>query len=272
MHKSLNATVTFGMVNVPVGVTPGASDKTISFSTLHRKCGQPVKTFKECQTCGDHHLTDADTVKGYKVAKNQYVTFEPDLIEGLKAERSPAIRIERFVRFKEIDPILFLKTYHLTPPEREVFAKPYVLLMQAMEREGLAGVGSASPWGKEYPCVVYVRDGLLALNTLWCHDEVRDASDGKQYVEGVRISQAEAELADTLLRQMTQPFDMLQLRSESRTRIENVIDEAIRGETPQIIEPEPEPEATTDLLAGLRASIEAATPAKPKRKRTTAKA
>lgn len=271
MHNSVNASVVFGLTTVQVGVTPAAAEKSISFTTLHRKCGTKVTTQKECVTCGETHLSPDDLVSGYKYAKDQYVTFEKDMIAALKAERAPIIQIEQFVHLAEVPATAYKKTYYLTPPERAILAKPYVLLHDALDRERLAGVGRAALWGKERPCAIYALNGLLHYSTLFCGDELRDDTEAKKRLDAVTVSQDEIALADEFLRLLTVPFEPSLLHSESRTRIEEVVDARIQGieVAPSTAEAEPEP--TEDILASLRASIEAAKPkSKPRRAKTKA--
>ena len=70
-------------------------------------------------------------------------------------------------------PIYFDKTYFLGPGGEED-AKPYALLRDAMEDAGKAAIASFVMRGKEYLAAVRADGGLLALETLFFADEVRD--------------------------------------------------------------------------------------------------
>jgi non-homologous end joining protein Ku len=72
-----------------------------------------------------------------------------------------------------------VELYSATEPHRPAFqfeeaAKPYTLLRDAMEDSGKAAIASFVMRGEEYLAAVRADGGLLALETLFFADEVRD--------------------------------------------------------------------------------------------------
>src|SRR5438045_9170500 len=66
------ATISFGLVSVPVNIYSSSESKTsVSFNMLHKKCGSRLKQQYICTKDGDTVSRD-DTVKGYAIAKDQY--------------------------------------------------------------------------------------------------------------------------------------------------------------------------------------------------------
>jgi Ku70/Ku80 beta-barrel domain len=54
-----------------------------------------------------------ETVKGYEIARDEYVRFEPDELKALEQASSSALVIDTFVPEGAIDPVYFEKTYYL---------------------------------------------------------------------------------------------------------------------------------------------------------------
>src|SRR5881394_1435895 len=76
------ATISFGLVSVPVNIYSSSESKTsVSFNMLHKKCGSRLKQQYLCTKDGDV-VTRDETVKGYEFAKDQYVVLTA---EELKA-------------------------------------------------------------------------------------------------------------------------------------------------------------------------------------------
>jgi Ku70/Ku80 beta-barrel domain len=64
-----------------------------------------------------------ETVKGYEIAKDEYVRFEPEELKTLEQAFSSALVIDSFVPEGAIDPVYFEDTYYL-PVLEEGEARP----------------------------------------------------------------------------------------------------------------------------------------------------
>jgi DNA end-binding protein Ku len=73
-----SATISFGLVNVPVKLySSSESAATVSFNMVHKSCGTRVKQQYVCPK--DNVVVEKDEiVKGYEFAKGQYVLFTPE--------------------------------------------------------------------------------------------------------------------------------------------------------------------------------------------------
>ena len=151
MRVSVNAHLSFGMVNVPVGVSPSTSRHSeISFKTLHAACTAPIKQDKSCSSCGKEHLNPEEIVKGFEVVKGNYVTFTEAELAELLPERSPIIKVETFMPAGSLNlSVLSENGYWLVPSD--AFIAPYAVLVDAMTRDqagrgrNLLSVGERPP-------------------------------------------------------------------------------------------------------------------------------
>src|SRR5439155_14348217 len=166
-----NGSLSFGLVTIPVGLAPATKPKArssdVSFRTLHRECGTPIKQKRWCP-CHEREVSADEIVKGWEVAKGQFVIVEDADLEALEQQSdSRSIEIAQFVRLEEVDPIFFDRTYFLVPGSAPAARRPYVLLLEAMTEMGVAALGKLVMRGTEYICLIRAKDDALGLETLF---------------------------------------------------------------------------------------------------------
>ena len=150
MRTTWNGSVSFGLVSIPVGLAPAtkpaARQSDVSFRLLHRECGSPIKQKRWCPV-HERDVESDELVKGWEVAKGQFVTVEEADLEAIEQhDTSRSIEISRFVRLEEVDPVYFDRTYFLVPAGAEAQRRPYVLLLEAMKEAASPRSGaSCSP-------------------------------------------------------------------------------------------------------------------------------
>ena len=115
----------------------------------------------------------ADIVKARDVGDGAYVVVEQQKLADIAPGRSRSIDITTFVDLDEIDPVFFQKTYWLAPTE-EQYGHAYGLLRHALAKTNRASIATFVMRGQEYLTAVRADDKLLALETLYFADEIRD--------------------------------------------------------------------------------------------------
>ena len=158
MRTSWNGSLSFGLVSIPVGLAPAtkpaARQSDVSFRLLHRECSTPIKQKRWCPT-HDREVTQDEIVRGFEVAKGQFVIVEDAELEAIeRADDSRSIEITRFVKLEDVDPIYFDRTYFLVPASTEAQRRPYVLLLEAMRQTESAALGRFVRSGRESLCLV----------------------------------------------------------------------------------------------------------------------
>ncbi len=268
MRTTWNGAISFGLVTIPIGLAiatePRAKASDVTFRTLHRECGTPIKQKRWCPV-HEREVGPDELVKGWEVAKGQFVTIEDDELEAIQLESSPSIEIERFVRLEEVDPVYFDRTYYLAPSSQPAARRPYVLLLAAMRETNMAALGRFVLRGAEKICLIRPYGNALALETLFLAEDIRSKAEIEEAVEGVEVKDAELDLARQVIASLAGSFEPDSLESHYRRSLHDML-EAKRGGEP-IVQPQPVPEATpsADLLEALRASIaEAKKPAAKK--------
>jgi DNA end-binding protein Ku len=249
--------LSFGLVTIPVELYSATEAHRPAFHQFEEGTGDRIRYQRVNERTGDE-VGYADIVKGADTGGGNYVMLDQDELDSVAPGRSRALDIHTFVDLDEIDAIYFDKTYFLGPGGEEA-AKPYALLRDAMEDSGKAAIASFVMRGKEYLAAVRADGGLLALETLFFADEVRDPRAEIDNLPGrARPSREEARMARQLVDSMSGPWTPSDYRDTYTDRVNDLI-EAKKSE--KEFQPAAEPPAATnvsDLTAVLQASVDAA--------------
>ncbi len=244
--------ISFGMVSIPVALYTAAQSKDLSFNMLHKECHSRIKQVRRCPV-DEVDLEPSDIVKGFEYAKGQYVILTDEDFEKVSVPSKHTIEVTAFVDAGEIDPVYYEKTYYLQPEELGV--KPYALLMRAMEEKGLTALGKISFRNREHLCAMRPSDGKIILETLYYADEVQVEKPKK--VSDVELSERELGMAYSLIDLLSEHFQPEKYEDEYRVALMELIEAKLSGQE-IVTTPEHHEEKTVDLLAALKASIEAA--------------
>jgi DNA end-binding protein Ku len=169
------------------------------------------------------------------------------------------IELTSFVKQAEIDPVYFERTYYLEPDQ--VGLKPYALLMRALKTKQVSAMAKVALRNKESLCVLRPSEhNILMLETLYYPDEIRTAD--LPAAPEVMVSQPELNMALSLVEMLEEPFEPKKYHDDYRGALLEVI-EAKRTGTEMVAQPDVPLPQTVDLMAALKASLEAARKTKP---------
>ena len=253
MRTIWNGSISFGLVNIPIGLALATQRNDVAFRTLHRECGTPIKQKRWCP----HHEREVEPeelVKGWEVAKGEFVIVEESDLEAVALTRSQSIDILRFVKLADVDPVYFDRTYYLAPASADAARRPYVLLLRAMQETGMAAVGKFVLWGKENLCLIRAQGETLAMETLFFADDVRNKAEIEEAVEATELRKAELQLAEQVIESLVGEWKPEDFENEYRRDLKSMLDAKLAGE--QISRPEPVAETPViDLMEALRRSV-----------------
>jgi DNA end-binding protein Ku len=251
-----SGSVSFGLVNVPVKLVTATSSKDVRFHQLHASDGARINQRRVCSADGEE-VEYGDIVKGYDLGGGNYVVVEPDELASIDPESSRTLDIEEFVDLDEIDPLYFDHSYYLLPDDRA--AKPYALLVEAMERTKKVALGRFVLRTKQYWATLRAREGALVLATMLYEDEVVDPVDLEvPTTESVAPTEKEVKMATALVESLAGPFDPGKYHDDHRDKVMALIEAKAEG---QVIAAPVAAEASApvvDLMAALEASLAAA--------------
>ncbi|MEO7207585.1 MAG: Ku protein [Steroidobacteraceae bacterium] len=263
-------TISFGLVAIPVKLySATVTSERISFNLLRGKDGSRVK--QQYMAVNDGKPVErSEMTKGYEFAKDQFVMFTPEELKALEEATTHSIDIGQFVPLESVDPVYFDGTYYLAPDKGG--AKPYALLSTALRRTKQCAVGRWVSRGKEHVVVIRPIDEGLAMHQLHFQAEVRSVKDVG--LDPTTVSEPELKLAEQLIDQLSaKRFDPNEYHDEFRGRIEAAIQRKVAGKEVSLTEA-PVAKAggnVIDLMAALKASLDAKTSQGAARERKTPK-
>ena len=259
MRTIWNGSISFGLVNIPVGLAlatkPAARQSDVSFRQLHRECMTPIKQKRWC-TVHDREVERDEIVKGWEVAKGEFVVVEDaDLEAIMQLDDSKAIEITRFVDAAEVDPVYFDRTYYLAPAKEQAAQRPYVLLLRAMQETGKAALGRFVRQGAEHLCLIRPKGDALALETMFVAEDVHSQAEIEEAVGESKVKAPELDLARQVIDSLEGEFDPKELTSEYRQNLRQMLEAKLDGQ--EVARPEPVPETpVVDLMEALKRSVE----------------
>src|SRR5919206_390794 len=83
MRTIWNGSISFGLVSIPIGLALATQREDISFRTLHRECGTPIKQKRWCPV-HERDVESDELVRGWEVAKGQFVVVEDADLEAIE--------------------------------------------------------------------------------------------------------------------------------------------------------------------------------------------
>jgi DNA end-binding protein Ku len=282
-------TLSFGLVAIPVSLYPATEAKDVRFHLFDREgrrvryrrvvesgpsfreadeddvVSEPAETDEDDERPAEIEVAYEDLVRGYEVEPESYVFLETEEIQRVRPTPSRVIDLEEFVRLEDIDPVYFEKAYHVVPARGA--EKPYELLLRTLTESGRVGIGRFVLRTKPHLVALRPMDRILALETLYFGDEVRDAGPLVGHLAPGSVTQREIDISKQLVEALASEWDPSRFADEYREELLRMIAER----TPEHVE-EPADESSEDagsrikdLMETLRRSVEQAK-ARPKPK------
>jgi DNA end-binding protein Ku len=252
MKTMWKGAIQFGLVSIPVRMYTATEEKSVRFHQLHEKDQARIRYERVCSAEGEEVPYD-EIVRGFEIEKDRYVVLTDEELDSVPVKSSRAIDISLFVQIEDIDPIYFQKTYYLTP--EEIGAKPYRLLVEALQETGRVAVAKIAIREKEHLAVIRPFGEALVLETMHWPDEIRELP-----VEEIRrkvdVRPQELQMAMSLIENLTEEWRPEEFQDEYREALMDLIQQKAAG---QEISRPPVEEApkVVDLMAALKASVEA---------------
>jgi len=255
MRSIWKGAISFGLVSIPVKLYSATEERDVSFHQVHREDGGRIRYKRVCQTCGEE-VQYSDIAKGYELDSGEVVVLTDDDFADLPLSTSRAIDVLEFVPLEQVDPIYFAKSYYLEPDASG--SKPYVLLRAALEESGRVALVKVALRQRESLATLRVRDGVFVLEMMLWPDEIREPAFGF-LDDDIDVRPQELQMAQSLIETMAGDFQPEQYTDNYREALQTLIEAKVAGrEVVAPAETVADTGTVVDLMAALRASVEAA--------------
>ena len=193
-------------VTVPVGLYSAAStSERIALHTINRPTGHRVRReFVDAET---GETVDRDEqVKGYEVAKDEYVSVEPDEIAAVIPHGDKTLTVSAFVDLAGVDDLYFDKPYYLGPSDRSA-DETFALVREGMRTAKVAAVAQAVLFRRARTVLIRPLDKGLVASTLNYDYEVRSAEQAFSEISAKKITGEMLDLAVHIINTKQGAFD-----------------------------------------------------------------
>src|SRR3954471_14474930 len=138
MRAIWKGSISFGLVNIPVGLYPATkSSAHVKLRMLRDQDLSPIK-YKRVAEADGSEVPWEHIVKGFEYSKGEHIVITREDMERVKVKTVQVVDIKEFVDLNEIDPMFFDQPYYLAPEKGG--DKAYGLLRDALRKTGKVGI------------------------------------------------------------------------------------------------------------------------------------
>jgi DNA end-binding protein Ku len=243
----------------------------VAFHLLSRETGNRLRR-KLVDPETDEAVESDEQVKGYEIAKNEYVVMDEDEIDSVAIESTHTIDIETFVPRSEID-ANYLDTPYYLAPNGKMGEEAFAVIREAMREKDVVGIGRVVLYRRERPILLEPRGKGLAATTLRYAYEVRDEAEYFEDIDETDVPDEMLDLATHIIGRKLAHFDPKRFEDRYQNALLELIKAKQHNRPVKTSTATPKTGNVVSLMDALRKSIaadkgagdEEAAPAKPTR-------
>ncbi len=253
MRAIWKGAISFGLVNIPIGLYPATRKEELKFRLLRGSDMSPVNYKRVAEADGKEVPWD-QIVKGYEYEKGKFVVLKEDDFARVDLEATQTVDITDFVELEEVDPMFFYKPYYMEPEKGG--DKAYALLRDALAASGRIGIAKVVIKTRQYLAAVKPDKKGLVLELMHFADELVDSSKIK--VSNTQPGKKELDMAKALIGSMSGKWEPEKYKDDYRQALEKVIEEKIENPESETAKHAPKRKSTKviDLVSVLQKSLQ----------------
>jgi DNA end-binding protein Ku len=254
MRAIWKGSISFGLVNIPIGLYPATRSENVSFRQLRADDLSPIR-YKRVAEADGEEVPWEKIVKGYEYEKGQFVIVTDEDFEKAMPEATQSIDITEFVDLAEIDPMFFDTPYYLEPQKGG--KKAYALLRDTLNETGKVGIARVVIKTRQHLAAVKPKDDSLVLELMHFPNEVLEP-EGLDLPRDEKLGKKEMDMAKSLVETMSGKWEPDEFKDEYREKLTKLIEEKVAhgGEAPSGAKVKPKAATNVvDLVAVLQKSL-----------------
>ena len=209
------------LVSCPIALYPATSEREkISFNQLNKETGHRIRYRKVDAETGDE-VEQANIIKGYEVAKGEYIELAPEELEAVAIESKRTIDIEEFVPRSQIDQLYIRDPYYIAP-DGEVGEQAFAVIREAIRKEGMVAIGKVVFTSREHIIALEARGKGMMGVTLRYPYEVRNEAEYFDDIPEEKVPKDMMDLALHIVETKRADFEPDKFEDEYESRIEGI--------------------------------------------------
>lgn len=276
MRAIWKGSISFGLVNIPIGLYPATRREELSFRQLRKGDLSPIN-YKRVAEVDGKEVEWEEIVKGYEYEKGQFIVVTDEDFKRANVEATQTVEITDFVSLEDIDPMFFDKPYYLEPQKGG--KKAYALLRDTLKETGKVGIAKVVIKTKQHLAAVKPKGDAIVLELMHFAEELLESNE-LDLPKDEAVGKKELDMAKALVESMTSDWDAKKFQDDYTHKLRAVIEEKVAAggkELPAVHGKTKAPTNVVDLVAILKKSIEenaagggnGAAKSKPKKKSAT---
>ena len=192
-------------------------------------------------------------MKGYEIAKGEYIELEPEELEAVAIESKRIIDIDEFVPKSEIDELYLRDPYYIVP-DGDVGQQAFAVIREAIRQEGMVALAKVVFTSREHIIALEARGKGMVGVTLRYPYEVRAEDEYFDTVEDEKIPKDMLDLAVHIVNTKTGHFKPEQFKDQYEDALKDLLRKKQKGEKIERTK-ESAPSNVINLMDALRQSV-----------------
>jgi len=243
------------LVSCPIQLFPATSEREkVSFNQINKETGNRIRYRKVDEQTGEE-VVQEDIVKGYEIAKGNYVEIGEDELEAIALESTKTIEIDEFVPKSEIDDLYNIRPYYIAP-DGKVGQDAFAVIRDIIDKMDMVALGRVVLTSREHIIAMQPRGkGIMGMLLRYPY-EIRDEKEYFDDIPNLKISRDMMDLAKHIVETKSGHFKPQTFEDHYETALKELIQKKSKGikiEAPK----ERAPAKVINLMDALRRSVRA---------------
>lgn len=241
------------LVSCPIQLFPATSEREkVSFNQINKETGNRIRYRKVDEDTGEE-VDSENIVKGYQIAKGQYIVIDDDELESIALESTKTIEIDKFVPKSEIDDLYNIRPYYIAP-DGKVGQDAFAVIRDIIEKMNMVALGRVVLTSREHVIAMQPRGKGIMGTLLRYPYEVRDEKEYFDDIPNLKIGKDMMDLAKHIVETKSGHFEPERFEDHYEVALKELIDKKSKGikiEAPR----ERAPAKVINLMDALRRSV-----------------
>ena len=245
------------LVSCPIALYPATSEREkVSFNQINSKTGHRIRYRKVDSETGEE-VPSEQIIKGYEVAKGEYVEITDEELASIALESTKTIEIDEFVPRNEIDELYNIRPYYIAP-DGKVGQDAFAVIRDAIEQMKMVALGRVVLTSREHVIALTPRGKGLMGTLLRYPYEVRDAAEYFDDIPNVKVGKDMMDLARHIVETKRGHFQPEKFDDHYEDALRELIAKKAKGEKIEVPKERPAGKVI-NLMDALRRSVQAET-------------
>jgi DNA end-binding protein Ku len=217
------------LVSCPIALFPATSEREkVNFNQINRETGHRIRYRKVDAESGEE-VPSEQIIKGYEVAKGEYVEVSDEELESIALESTRTIEIDEFVPRSEIDELYNIRPYYIAP-DGKVGQDAFVVIRNVIEQMKMVAIGRVVLTSREHVIAIVPRGKGLMGTLLRFPYEVRDSAEYFDDIPNVKLTKDMMDLARHIVETKSGHFAPQEFEDHYEHALKALIEKKAKGE------------------------------------------